>query len=546
LIDLPPDAIHSRKLAHMRRLAIGNETGSYEFPRTLVLMEEHFIQACVALDIPVGAFTPSLRPYFDDFSQRLLSSALPDDTRRAIRGTFSHLRALSPLSQVSARSCCDAEDTPGTSFSGVFDSIHGAQSSSALERSVKQVYASVFAQRAFEYYVWLGIAALPKMSVALQPTLGGEGWFGGVMQTQADDMSPLPLSLVSVATDISNVTSGETLSEDYLLLRPNARRPDTRVIVQAIAGSDTNEDFRLNELSAHELLTLALDTEDRFNDPLEIEWLCDSQRRYHLLQAKPIPRETTTVYATDPSAAHREALCTGLPVGTGQVSAPLFVADTLQSAKTAPPGQILVTSATDPDWTDVIHRSAAVITRFGSRASHVAREAREADVLALVGCGDAISALRTGDVATLVCSEGVFAAVYPGRIEHRAWNSDVDALTVNSVSSGLSAAHNAAPEQVAFDATQFIASLGFPEPHAPLDTLTARQRSRLTGYRSVESFVITKLVESLSLIALAFHSSRVGIELAPGHAYVSVLTEVVRRSRTSLGLMNVVEEGIDA
>jgi rifampicin phosphotransferase len=61
------------------------------------------------------------------------------------------------------------------------------------------------------------------------------------------------------------------------------------------------------------------------------------------------------------------------------------------------PGEVLVTAVTNVGWTPLFPRAAAIVTDVGAQLSHAAIVARELGIPAVVGCGDATTALRTGE-----------------------------------------------------------------------------------------------------------------------------------------------------
>jgi pyruvate,water dikinase len=65
---------------------------------------------------------------------------------------------------------------------------------------------------------------------------------------------------------------------------------------------------------------------------------------------------------------------------------------------------------TDPDWEPVLKRAAAIVTNRGGRTCHAAIVAREIGIPAVVGAGDATSALADGDEVTVSCAEGRVAS----------------------------------------------------------------------------------------------------------------------------------------
>jgi len=73
-------------------------------------------------------------------------------------------------------------------------------------------------------------------------------------------------------------------------------------------------------------------------------------------------------------------------------------------------GDILVTKMTDPDWVPYMRLAAAIVTDEGGRTSHAAIVSRELGIPAVVGTGNATSALKEGEVYTVDGSKGVVLA----------------------------------------------------------------------------------------------------------------------------------------
>ncbi len=70
------------------------------------------------------------------------------------------------------------------------------------------------------------------------------------------------------------------------------------------------------------------------------------------------------------------------------------------------PGEVLVTRMTDISWTPIFPHAAAVVTDIGAPLSHAAIVARELGIPAVVGCGDATTKLKTGDLVRVDGSSG--------------------------------------------------------------------------------------------------------------------------------------------
>jgi phosphohistidine swiveling domain-containing protein len=76
-------------------------------------------------------------------------------------------------------------------------------------------------------------------------------------------------------------------------------------------------------------------------------------------------------------------------------------------------GEVLVARATAPAWTPLFERAAAVVTDGGTLAAHASLVAREYDIPAVVGTGDATRRLRTGQVVTVDGTAGT-VEIIPG------------------------------------------------------------------------------------------------------------------------------------
>lgn len=69
-------------------------------------------------------------------------------------------------------------------------------------------------------------------------------------------------------------------------------------------------------------------------------------------------------------------------------------------------GEILVTRATNVGWTVVFHMVSAIVTDIGAPLSHAAIVAREFGIPAVVGCRNATTVLKTGDIVTVDGEKG--------------------------------------------------------------------------------------------------------------------------------------------
>ena len=101
----------------------------------------------------------------------------------------------------------------------------------------------------------------------------------------------------------------------------------------------------------------------------------------------------------------------GFPGAAGQVTGTVRVIASIDEIDQVQQGDILVTTATNIGWTLVFPKVAAVVTDIGAPLSHAAIVAREFGIPAVVGCGNATTVLKTGDVVTVDGSMGTVTKV---------------------------------------------------------------------------------------------------------------------------------------
>lgn len=165
------------------------------------------------------------------------------------------------------------------------------------------------------------------------------------------------------------------------------------------AGTVTNHGEDLYMLSIDEILDVLRGDEE----PLRL--LSDRREAYERYRDGPPPPFVFRGVAApspqtpaEPGVIERIIGCAGAPgivSGTARVVADLGEAAELQ------PGEILVTQFTNVGWTPFFADAAAIVTDIGAPLSHAAIVAREFGIPAVVGCGTATHAIRTGDQLTV-------------------------------------------------------------------------------------------------------------------------------------------------
>lgn len=128
------------------------------------------------------------------------------------------------------------------------------------------------------------------------------------------------------------------------------------------------------------------------------KWLSDEQRRRDFYSE----REMDCALSAD-----IKGFAGAAGVVTGRVRV-IFSAD---NADELQPGEILCAPATNIGWTVIFPRAAAIITDIGAPLSHAAIVAREFGIPAVVGCGNATTVLKTGDLVVVDGAKGTVTLI---------------------------------------------------------------------------------------------------------------------------------------
>lgn len=125
------------------------------------------------------------------------------------------------------------------------------------------------------------------------------------------------------------------------------------------------------------------------------EWLSNAARRNDFYSAL----ETNT--------ASLSSEVKGFAGAIGVVTGKVKVIKSIDDIDQIENGDILVTTATNIGWTVCFPKVSAIVTDIGAPLSHAAIVAREFGIPAVVGCGNATTVLKTGDIVTVDGANGL-------------------------------------------------------------------------------------------------------------------------------------------
>ena len=101
-----------------------------------------------------------------------------------------------------------------------------------------------------------------------------------------------------------------------------------------------------------------------------------------------------------------EGVLTGIPGSPGTAEGPVFIVRTVDDFPRFPKGAVLVARTTNPAWTPLFYRAAAVITESGGPLSHGAVTAREMGIPAVMSVRGVLSMLRDGELVRVAGTAG--------------------------------------------------------------------------------------------------------------------------------------------
>ncbi|MBU6258604.1 MAG: phosphoenolpyruvate synthase [Burkholderiales bacterium] len=496
--------------------------------------------------------------------QWVIDTPLPADLDAAIRTEFERLVAGSPRASFAVRSSATAEDMPDASFAGQQETFLNVTGIDQVLHRIKEVFASLYNDRAISYRVHKGYAhADVALSAGIQRMVRSDLGAAGVMFT-IDTESGFPdVVFITSSYGLGElVVQGSVNPDEFYVHKPTLRAGRFAVIrrglgsklqrmefaspqEQAASGklvhvSDTpleqRNRYSLSDTEVGELARYALIIEQHYGRAMDIEWGKDgADGKLYILQARPETVKSQAAGKVEQryrikgdrakNTVLAEGRAIGQKVGTGTVR---LVRSTAEMDRVQA-GDVLVTDMTDPNWEPVMKRACAIVTNRGGRTCHAAIIARELGIPAVVGCGDATEHLHEGMLVTVSCAEGDTGYVYDGLLETEV--SDV--VRGEMPYCPIKIMMNIGNPQLAFDFAQMpnsgvgLARLEFiinnnigVHPKAILDypnidpDLKKAVESVARGHASPRAFYVDKLTEGIATIAAAFWPKPVIVRLS--------------------------------
>jgi pyruvate,water dikinase len=490
----------------------------------------------------------------------IVSTPFPPRLQSEITEYYQHLVEESS-SEVSfaVRSSATAEDLPDASFAGQQETFLNVVGIENVLDAMKQVFASLYNDRAISYRVHKGFAhAEVALSAGVQRMVRSDVGAAGVMFTIDTESGFDGVVFITSSYGLGEtVVQGAVNPDEFYVHKPMLEQGKLPIIRRNIGSKLVKMEFTgevsagrsvrtvdvpiemrnrysLNDQEIVELARYAVIIEKHYGRPMDIEWGKDGRDgKLYILQARPEtvksqqkPNDAQQRYKLKGSGsvlAHGRAI--GQKIGAGPVR---IIRDPSEMERVQP-GDILVADMTDPNWEPVMKRAAAIVTNRGGRTCHAAIIARELGVPAVVGCGDATDVLKDGTLVTVSCAEGDEGKIYDGLLETEV--TEVQRGDLPEIP--LKITMNVGNPQMAFEFQSIpnagvgLARLEFiinnnigVHPLAILEypnidsDLKKAVESVARGHASPRAFYVDKLAEGIATIGAAFWPKPVIVRLS--------------------------------
>ncbi len=476
----------------------------------------------------------------------------------AIRAAYARLCADNGGGEVSVavRSSATAEDLPDASFAGQQETYLNVTGAGDVVHKVKEVFASLYNDRAIAYRVHHGFKHEDVfLSAGVQLMVRSDIGASGVLFTLDTESGFRDVVFVTASYGLGEtVVQGAVNPDEFYVYKPTLRAGKQAVVRRQIgtkqirmvhsdaAGErvkmedtplELRRRFSITDAEVEDLARQSLIIEEHYGRPMDIEWAKDGHSgKLFIVQARPETvksRARATQIERYSLNGKSEVLAQGRAIGQKIGAGTARVVRSLDEMAKFQPGDVLVADMTDPDWEPIMKRAAAIVTNRGGRTCHAAIIARELGVPAVVGCGDAMSTIPDGAEVTVSCAEGDTGHIYAGKLDFEVATADLE----NMPPAPLKIMMNVGNPERAFDFAQLpnqgigLARLEFIiarqigiHPRALLEydrqpaDIKAKIDEMSAGYADPVSFYVDRLAEGIATLTAAFAPNPVIVRLS--------------------------------
>ena len=487
----------------------------------------------------------------------IMQQPFPQGLEAAIDDAFATLTASTgPAVSWAVRSSATAEDLPDASFAGQQETFLNVQGLANVKHAIKEVFASLFNDRAIAYRVHQGFAHRHvALSAGIQRMVRSDLAASGVVFTLDTESGFRDVVFITSSYGLGEmVVQGAVNPDEFYVHKPTLAAGRPAVLRRGVGGKAIRmvyadqgsaspvrtEDvpeadrhrFSITDAEVMELARQAVLIEQHYGRPMDIEWAKDGlDGRIYVVQARPetVQSRSGQVIERYTLKAKGERLASGRSIGNRIGSGTARVIASIAEMDKVKPGDVLIADMTDPDWEPIMKRASAIVTNRGGRTCHAAIIARELGVPAVVGCNDASERIRDGEPVTVSCAEGDTGFIYAGLVpyEHKtielAHMPEIPVkIMMNVANPDRAFAFAATPNMgIGLARLEFIINntIGIhPKALLEYDALPADLKAeiapRIAAYPSPREFYVARLAEGISTLAAAFSPNPVIVRMS--------------------------------
>ena len=488
----------------------------------------------------------------------VIEAPLQPDLDRDIRSAYAKLCAENGGGDVAVavRSSATAEDLPDASFAGQQETFLNVTGADDVVHKVKEVFASLYNDRAIAYRVHHGFKHEDVfLSAGVQLMVRSGVGASGVLFTLDTESGFRDVVFVTSSFGLGEmVVQGAVNPDEFYVYKPTLKQGKPAILRRSLGSkairmvysdipgervrtedtpAELRNTFSITDADVHELAKQALVIEQHYGRPMDIEWAKDGVTgKLFIVQARPETvksRAKATQIERYALEKRGEVVAEGRAIGQKIGSGVARVVRSLEDMNRVQPGDVLVADMTDPDWEPVMKRASAIVTNRGGRTCHAAIIARELGVPAVVGTGNALDHITDGSEVTVSCAEGDTGFIYAGALPFERTTTDLAAMPA----APLKIMMNVANPERAFDFGQLpnagiglarlemiIASHIGVHPLALLEydrqepDVRRKIDAKIAGYADPVSFYVDRLAEGIATITASVAPNPVIVRLS--------------------------------
>ena len=376
----------------------------------------------------------------------ILNGEFPKDLKKEIIKAYQRLsqKYNQKNTEVAVRSSGVAEDAPGGSFAGQFETYLNVRGEEKLLEASKKCLASSFNDRVIAYREEKKISHLEfALSIGIQKMVRSDSASSGVMFTLDTETGfPDVVLINSIFGAGEMIVQGRITPDEFYVFKPLLKKDYKPIIVKNLGRKTKKYVFAkvggLKEvrvvprdqlrfsITDEEILTLAqwaVAIEKHYGMAQDIEWAKDGKTgELFIVQSRPetvFTQKKGSFYEEYETKTVEKPILTGTAIGDkigiGKVKTILDVSKISQFQK----GDVLVTKMTDPDWVPIMRLASAIITEEGGKTCHAAIISRELGIPAIVGSKNATKILKNGETVTVDCTQGLNGKIFRGKVSFK-------------------------------------------------------------------------------------------------------------------------------